>query len=240
MNKLIATLVIFSVALSLHAESSLHLQTADHDAFDQLSVIRGAEYFGEYCLGCHSLRQIRYSRISKDLHVDETRMREILLFGENKVHDPILSSMDPQVASQAFGAPPPDLSLVVRSKGADWVLTYLKTFYQDPNRPLGVNNLLLPNASMPNVLWELQGSQKPIIEMHGGKAVVTGVESESPGSLTGRQFDKVANDIVNFLTYVSEPSMLSRIPLGKYVIAYLLLLTWIFHRLKKEYWKDID
>lgn len=240
MNRLFLIFVLSLTAFGLHAESSVHLESADRDAFDHLSVIRGAEYFGQYCLGCHSLKQIRYSRISKDLHVDESRMREFLLLGESKFHDPILSTMDPQVATQAFGAAPPDLSLVVRSRGADWVLTYLKSFYQDPSRPLGTNNLLLPNASMPNVLWSLQGSQRPVIETHGGKSEVVGVRGEVPGTLTARQFDKAANDLVNFLTYVSEPSLLSRIPLGKYVIAYLLLLTWIFHLLKKEYWKDID
>jgi ubiquinol-cytochrome c reductase cytochrome c1 subunit len=239
-KQLFRALIPFFFALSAHAESGLTLKSADHDAFDQLSVIRGAEYFGHYCLGCHSLKQIRYSRLSKDLHVDESRLREILLFGENKIHDPVLSAFSPELAADLFGAAPPDLSLTVRSKGADWVYTYLKSFYEDESRPLGVNNAILPNAAMPNVLWEMQGTQRAIVEMHDGKSSVVGTELLKQGTLTPRQFDKVANDIVNFLTYVAEPSILARVPLGKYVIVYLLLLTFIFHRLKKEYWKDID
>lgn len=239
-NQFFRALLLLWTACAVRAESGVALKSADHDAFDQLSVIRGAEYFGQYCLGCHGLRQIRYSRIAKDLHVDESRLKEILLFGENKIHDSVQSSLSPELGQQVFGAVPPDLSLTVRSKGADWVLTYLKSFYEDPSRPLGVNNLLLPNVAMPNVLWEMQGTQRALEETHGGKSVIVGVELTKEGRLTPRQFDRALNDLVNFLTYVSEPSILARVPLGKYVIFYLLLLTWIFHRLKKEYWKDID
>lgn len=240
MKKVFSILVFSAMTFTASAQSGPDLESADHDAFDQLSVIRGAEYFGEYCLGCHSLKQMRYSRISKDLHVNEARMREMLLFGDNKIHDVIETAMDPKVATGIFGAAPPDLSLVVRSRGADWVYTYLKSFYEDPKRPYGVNNVLLPNAAMPNVLWELQGTQIAEVEEHGGKSEVAGVKLAHAGNLTPRQFNGVANDIVNFLTYVSEPSLLQRVPLGKYVIFFLLFLTWIFHRLKKEYWKDID
>jgi ubiquinol-cytochrome c reductase cytochrome c1 subunit len=240
MKKVFSILILSALALSARAQSGVDLESADRDAFDQLSVIRGAEYFGKYCLGCHSLRQIRYSRISKDLRVNETRMKELILFGDNKIHDTIETSLDPKFATEIFGSAPPDLSLVVRSKGADWVYTYLKSFYEDPKRPFGVNNVVLPNAAMPNVLWDLQGPQEAIIEEHGGKSEVVGVRSIHSGSVTPRQFDVVANDIVNFLAYVSEPSILQRIPLGKYVIFFLLFLTWIFYQLKKEYWKDID
>jgi ubiquinol-cytochrome c reductase cytochrome c1 subunit len=240
MKKLFAILVFSTLSLGVLAESGVDLASADRDAFDQLSVIRGAEYFGQYCLGCHSLKQIRYSRLSKDLRLNESRLREVILFGENKIHDSIHTAFDATAATEIFGAAPPDLSLVVRSRGADWVYTYLKSFYEDSKRPFGVNNALLPNAAMPNVLWDLQGSQQAVVEEHGGKSTIVGVKSLHSGSLTPRQFDAVANDIVNFLAYVSEPSLLQRIPLGKYVIAFLLFLTWIFYQLKKEYWKDID
>ena len=240
MKKVVAILVLSWLSLGVQAESGADLASADRDAFDQLSVIRGAEYFGQYCLGCHSLKQIRYSRLSKDLHLNEARMREVILFGDNKIHDTIRTSFAAGSATEIFGAAPPDLSLVVRSRGADWVYTYLKSFYEDAKRPFGVNNALLPNAAMPNVLWELQGPQHAVVVEHGGKSDVVGVESTHAGSLSARQFDVVANDIVNFLTYVSEPSLLQRIPMGKYVIVFLLFLTWIFYQLKKEYWKDID
>lgn len=240
MKKVFSIFIFSAFALTAQAQSGPDLESADRDAFDQLSVIRGAEYFGQYCLGCHSLRHIRYSRMSKDLHVNESRMRELILFGDNKIHDSILTSLNPKDATEIFGSAPPDLSLVVRSKGADWVYTYLKSFYEDPKRPFGVNNVVLPNAAMPNVLWALQGPQEAVVEEHGGKAEVVGVRGVHPGSVTSRQFDVVANDIVNFLAYVSEPSILQRVPLGKYVIFFLLFLTWIFYQLKKEYWKDID
>ncbi len=221
-------------------ESSASLESADNDPFDQLSVIRGAQYFGQYCLGCHGLKQIRYSRLGKDLKINESGMREVLLFGDAKIHDPIQTAMDPAAATTIFGVAPPDLSLVVRSRGADWVYSYLKGFYEDAKRPFGVNNTLVPNVAMPNVLWELQGSQAPEIEHHEGQDLVVGVRRMSHGTLSERQFDQVVNDLVNFLAYVGEPSILQRVPLGKYVIAFLLLLTLIFHKLKKEYWKDID
>lgn len=222
------------------AESGVEIEHADADAFNQLSVIRGAGYFGQYCLGCHGLKQIRYSRISKDLRVNETVMRDLILLGDAKIYDVVRSAMPVDSATLAFGVAPPDLSLVTRSRGANWVYTYLKSFYEDPKRPFGVNNALLPNVAMPNVLWELQGPQAAIEERVDGKLKVVGVESHGQGKLNERQFDQVANDLVNFLSYVSEPSILQRVPLGKYVIAFLLFLTYLFYRLKKEYWKDID
>ena len=172
--------------------------------------------------------------------MNETVMRDLILLGDAKIYDVVRSAMPVESAKLAFGVAPPDLSLVTRSRGANWVYTYLKSFYEDSKRPYGVNNALLPNVAMPNVLWELQGPQGAVEERVDGKLKVVGVESHGHGTLTERQFDQVANDLVNFLSYVSEPSILQRVPLGKYVIAFLLFLTYLFYRLKKEYWKDID
>ena len=240
MIKALSILLLCAVSLVSRAESSVELEHADVDVFDQLSVIRGAEYFTNYCLGCHGLRQIRYSRIGKDLKINEAKMRENILLGDAKIHDAIKSSMTPTNAAAAFGVAPPDLSLVTRSRGADWLYTYLKGFYSDAKRPFGVNNTVVPNVAMPNVLWELQGTQEPVIEDVDGKPQVVGVKSSGRGKLSEREFDAVVTDIVNFLSYVGEPSKLQRVPLGKYVIAFLLFLTFIFYRLKKEYWRDID
>ena len=226
MKKVLIFFWLCVLPLASLAESGVEIEHADADAFDQLSVIRGAGYFGQYCLGCHGLKQIRYSRISKDLRVNETAMRDLILLGDAKIYDMVRSAMPVDSATLAFGVAPPDLSLVTRSR--------------DSKRPFGVNNALLPNVAMPNVLWELQGPQVAIEERVDGKLKVVGVESHGQGKLNERQFDQVANDLVNFLSYVSEPSILQRVPLGKYVIAFLLFLTYLFYRLKKEYWKDID
>lgn len=241
MKKVFATLsFILAFSFNTAQAEGVSLEHADVDVFDELSVLRGAGHFANYCLGCHGLKLIRYSRISKDLKINESAMRQSFMFGDVKFHDPVRSSMPAQAANEAFGVAPPDLSLVVRSRGADWVYSYLKGFYVDGKRPFGVNNVLLPNVAMPNVLWELQGDQVPVIEHHNGEAVVTGVELAGHGKLTEREFEGVLTDLVNFLAYVGEPSQLQRIPLGKYVIFFLLGLTYILYLLKKEYWKDID
>lgn len=239
MKKAFIILVLSTFSLVCRAESSVELEHADVDVFDQLSVIRGAGYFANYCLGCHGLKQMRYSRISRDLKVNESQLRDFFLYGDAKIHETVKSAMTPANATLAFGVEPPDLSLVVRARGADWVYSYLKNFYEDPTRPFGVNNAVAPNVAMPNVLWDLQGPQAAVTESVDGKPEVVGVKSTGHGKLSPREFDHAVNDIVNFLGYVGEPSALQRIPLGKYVIVFLLFLTYLFYRLKKEYWKDI-
>ena len=239
MKKAFIILVLCSFSLVCRAESSVELEHADVDVFDQLSVMRGAGYFANYCLGCHGLKQMRYSRIARDLKVNESQLRDFFLYGDAKIHESVRSAMTPANATLAFGVEPPDLSLVVRARGADWVYSYLKNFYEDSTRPFGVNNAVAPNVAMPNVLWDLQGPQTAVTRVVDGKPEVVGVKSSGHGKLSGREFDHAVNDIVNFLAYVGEPSALQRIPLGKYVIVFLLFLTYLFYRLKKEYWKDI-
>jgi ubiquinol-cytochrome c reductase cytochrome c1 subunit len=221
------------------AESEFH-RSVSVDIFKKASVGRGAAYFANYCQGCHGLKQIRYSRIGQDLNVGEETMRKEFLLGGAKIHDYVRTAMLPKDAETTFGVVPPDLSLIVRARGADWIFSYLKGFYDDPKRPFGVNNAVVPNVAMPNVLWEFQGPQKPVVETVDGNPVVVDVESTGHGKLSEEEFDEMLTDIVNYLTYVSEPSKLERLPLGKYVIAFLLLLTVIFYKLKKEYWKDLE
>jgi ubiquinol-cytochrome c reductase cytochrome c1 subunit len=240
MKKVLTLLLLCSVSVVASAESGIKLDRADVDVFDELSVIRGAGYFANYCLGCHGLKQIRYSRIGKDLKMNETQLRDLIQFGDAKIHESVHSAMKPESAIAAFGVAPPDLSLVVRSRGADWVYSYLKGFYDDPKRPFGVNNIVAPNVAMPNVLWELQGRQEPELGNVDGKRAVVGLKLTTHGKMKPHEFDGAVNDLVNFLAYVGEPSVLQRVPLGKYVIAFMLFLTYLFYRLKKEYWKDID
>lgn len=239
MKKALTILLLCGLSFVSRAESGPAIESADIDIFDQLSVIRGAGYYAKYCLGCHGLKQIRYSRIAKDLKINEAQLRESFLFGDAKIHDPVNTAMTTESAAISFGVAPPDLSLVVRSRGADWVYTYLRSFYADTKRPFGVNNLLVPNVAMPNVLWELQGPQEAVIERVDGKLEIVGVKSSGQGKMTHREFDRAVSDLVNFLAYVAEPSALQRLPMGKYVIVFLLFMTFIFYRLKKEYWKDI-
>jgi ubiquinol-cytochrome c reductase cytochrome c1 subunit len=166
-------------------------------------------------------------------------MRREFMFGNVKIHDYLETAMSKEDGENAFGVAPPDLSLVVRAKGGDWVYSYLKGFYTDPKRPFGVNNLVSPDVAMPNVLWELQGTQEPVIKKINGADAVIDVRLVKKGEMPPKEFDQALTDIVNFLAYVSEPSKLQRLPLGKYVILFLVVLAVIMYRLKKEYWKNI-
>lgn len=240
MNKALAILLCFFSLACAASEAGQRLESAPVDIFDLESVRRGAGYFANYCLGCHGIKQMRYSRIGGDLKLNEETMRAEFLFGDARVHDYVRTAMPPKDAEAAFGVVPPDLSLIVRARGADWIYGYLKSFYVDPTRPFGVNNVLAKNVAMPNVLWDLQGAQEPIIKTVEGTPTAVGVRLTSPGKLTPREFDRTVADIVTFLAYVAEPAKLQRLPLGKYVLVFLLVLTVILYKLKKEYWKDID
>ncbi|SMF94768.1 ubiquinol-cytochrome c reductase cytochrome c1 subunit [Methylomagnum ishizawai] len=240
MNKALAILLlVFSCVGIASAEAGKPLKKADVDIFDLESVRRGAGYFSQYCLGCHGIKQIRYSRIAKDLKLDADMMQREIMFGDTKIHDYAKTAMAPTDAEMAFGVVPPDLSLIVRARGADWVYSYLKGFYADPKRPFGVNNVVAENVAMPNVLWELQGTQIPVVVNVHGQDTVVDVKRGDDGKLSAKEFNKVATDLTNFLAYVSEPAKLERLPLGKYVIAFLIFLTFILYKLKKEYWKDV-
>ncbi len=221
------------------SEGQPEIHRVDLDVFDQASVRRGAEHYIHYCQGCHSLKHLRYSRLAQDYQIDEATMKNEFLLGERKMHETLLSAMRPADAEQWFGAPAPDLSLSARARGADWIYTYLKSFYLDPSRPSGVNNLLVSNVAMPNVLADFQGLQAPVIAHQEGVEYIEKLELVQPGSMSLEAFDRALHDLMNFLVYVSEPSQLQRLKLGKYVLAFLLLLTVLLYLLKKEFWKDV-
>jgi len=222
---------------------------ADNEVGNLPSLQRGARNFMAYCSGCHSLRFMRYSRLAADLKIPDDQRDEYLVPAGKKFTDYIVSSMPAQDATDWFGKPPPDLSLVARSRGSDWIFNFLTTFYADPNsRQTGVNNLQLPGTAMPHVLSSLQGVQNAVwrnVETKGeGGAVVVAREFEKfepgvTGSITSAQYDDFARDTVNFLQYAGDPTQLQREGIGLWVILFLLLFSGIAYLLKKEYWKDV-
>jgi len=217
------------------------------DTGNQAGLQRGARNFMAYCSGCHSLKYLRYNRLAQDLGIPEEMLKTNLMFTSDKVGDTIVSSM-PHQAADWFGAQPPDLSLTARSRGADWVADYLQSFYLDPTRPLGVNNTVLPGASMPHVLWELQGQQIKV-EHHaagaeGHEAAAEGHEGKKfelvqPGKLSPEEYKKFVGDLTNFLVYAAEPGREHRKAVGWNALIFLSIFLVLAYMLKKEYWKDI-
>ena len=222
---------------------------AENEVANLPSVQRGARNFMAYCSGCHSLKYIRYSRLGTDLKISDAALAQFLVRPGDKPTDYIKASMPAADAQEWFGKPPPDLSLVARSRGPDWIFNFLTTFYADPaSRQTGVNNLQLPATAMPHILASVQGVQQAVwkdVESKGedGKTVTTKVfekfEPGVAGSLTAEQYDGFVRDTVNFLDYVGDPSQLERQGLGIWVVLFLLMFTGIAYLLKKEYWKDV-
>jgi ubiquinol-cytochrome c reductase cytochrome c1 subunit len=227
----------------LAAGAAVHLDKADTDLKNQQSLQRGAKLFVNYCLSCHSAQHQRYNRMGRDIGLTDQQVIDNLLFASDKVGERMTIAMKPGDAKAWFGAPPPDLTLVARVRGADWLYTYMRTFYADESRPFGVNNLVFPSVGMPHVLWELQGIQKPVFKTveHGGETheVLDHLELVEPGKLTPVEYDKAIRDLVNFMVYMSEPAQLERKALGVKVILFLLVFLVVAYLLKKEYWKDV-
>lgn len=208
---------------------------------DRASLQRGAKLFFNYCVGCHSLKYMRYSRIGEDLGLTETQVMENLNFTGAKYGEPVVSAMPAELATTWFGKAPPDLSLEVEAKGADWVNAYLNSFYLDPASPIGWNNTVLPNAAMPFPLWELQGTQTAVMApgKDGQPGTVEKLELAQPGKLTPAQFQEATRDLTNFLQYASEPAALQRHHYGVWVLLFLAAFTLLAYALKREYWKDV-
>ena len=204
-----------TISFGALASGNVHLDQANTDINDQKSLQNGANLFMNYCSGCHSISFMRYNRIGKDLNLSDEYVEKNLMFGDQKIGEQIVSSMSKKGAETWFGTTPPDLSLVARSKGTDWIYTYLRGFYEDKSRPFGVNNHVLVNASMPDVLWKLKKIK------------------------TEEAFNNDVRDITNFLDYVGEPAKLVRVDLGYKVLGFLFILFILSYLLKKEYWKDV-
>lgn len=244
----LALLLVAGTAFANEGHSDWQRQ-AGNEVANLPSLQRGARNFMAYCSGCHSLKYVRYSRVGTDLKISDAALAQFLVRPGDKPTDYIKASMPAADAQDWFGKPPPDLSLVARSRGTDWIFNFLTTFYADPaSRQTGVNNLQLPGTAMPHILAPLQGVQNAVwkdVETQGadGKPTTTKVfekfEPGVAGSLTPEQYDEFARDIVNFLQYASDPSQLERQGLGIWVVLFLLMFTGIAWMLKKEYWKDV-
>jgi len=243
-------LIIFSLlfagiaSTSYAAVKSYPLDKANIDPTDGESLRRGATLFANYCFNCHSVSLMRYSRIGRDLDYDEAQLESLLVFTGAKIGDLMENAMKKEDAKRWFGVVPPDLSVVSRSRGVDWLYTYLRSFYKDPSRPWGVNNAVFKDVAMPHVLWELQGLQhaqfEKVTDDEGvEQQVISKLIIAEPGEISSEQFDNSVRDIVNFLHYMGEPTKQKRLQLGGWVILYLAIFFVVVLLLKKEYWKDV-
>ena len=241
----VALLLCASASAAVFAvETGYPVSPADISLSSRGALQRGAKYFVNYCLSCHSARYSRYNRIGADLGLSEKQVEDNLIFTDKKVGELMTVVFEEEDALRWFGSVPPDLTLVARSRGPDWLYTYLKSFYLDETRPTGVNNALFNNVSMPHVLWELQGWQKPVYETvvspdGSEKRVMTAMELVEPGKMTVEEYDRVVRDLVTFMTYLSEPAASKRRGMGVWVLLFLLALLGVTYALKREYWKDV-
>jgi ubiquinol-cytochrome c reductase cytochrome c1 subunit len=239
MKALLAALL--AAPLALAAAEGYRLDPSPHDPRDLVSLQSGARTFMNYCLGCHGLQFMRYDGL-KELGLSEAQIKENLMFSAEKVGEPIKIAFNPKDAKSWFGVAPPDLSVVSRSRGPDWLYTYLRTFYRDAKTVTGWNNALFPNVSMPHALWTLQGQRAlEVVEpKEGHEGPVQYKWSEvSKGTQTAAEYDATVRDLVNFLVYVGEPSGVERRPIGIVVLFVLGVLFVFAYLLKKEYWKDV-
>jgi len=225
------------------AAEGVHLDSADVVVSDQASLQRGARLFVNYCQGCHSAKYQRYNRLAQDLGLSEDEVKQNLMFTTDKIGNTMDIAMKPSDSGKWFGNPPPDLSLITRARGEDWVYTYLRSFYVDESRPFGVNNAVFKDVGMPHVLWQLQGMQKAVIKEVDGKKVIEGFEPvDGPagkGQMSPAEFDAAMRDLTAFLSYVGEPFQLERKRLGMWVLLFIAVFFVLAYLLKKEYWKDI-
>lgn len=253
-----AVIVLILGVVGTGAGHGVPLQSANIDLDDKQSLQNGAKYYVNYCMSCHSLKFSRYNRMAEDMGLNEaggfteddvaTLLKENMIFTydedgkQDKVGSLMKTAYSAKAATEAFGTSVPDLSLVGRSRGTDWIYSYLKGFYLDDSRPMGVNNTVFKDVGMPHVLWELQGWQA-LEEAHGeaddahhGAPKLT---LAKPGKMSEGEYDQVVRDLTNFLTYVGEPAQLSRKMYGVLTLLFLLLLFGVSYALEKEYWKDI-
>ena len=250
MKKLILTLIAAFgfVAGAQAAEGGIAWDKAPNKTTDLAALQNGAKLFVNYCLNCHSAAFMRYNRL-QDIGITEQQIKDNLLFSTDKVGETMKANIDPKQAKEWFGGVPPDLTLVARSRaghggsGADYLYTYLRTYYRDDTKATGWNNLAFPAVAMPHVMWELQGERRPVyakVEAHGHETqVFKGWEQVAPGTMTPLQFDQAMGDLVGYMQWMAEPAQNTRIRVGVWVLLFLVLALVFVWRLNAAYWKDV-
>ena len=243
MKKLLLTLLFAPLAAAFSAQASeggYRIDRAPIDPTDLISLQAGARTFVNYCLNCHGAQFMRYNRLA-DLGLTEAQIRDNLIFTDAKVGDTMTVALTAKDGKVMFGAAPPDLTVVSRSRGADWLYTYLRTFYRDANSPTGWNNALFPQVAMPHALWTLQGERGLQVVSRAAEHAPNEYKwSEiSPGTQNTVQYDTMVRDLVNYLVYMGEPAANSRKRIGIWVLFALGILFIFAYALKKEYWKDV-
>lgn len=245
---LISALSLFVGAAQASSGGGIAWDKAPVNTSDNASLQNGAKLFVNYCLNCHSAAYMRYNRL-QDIGFTNEQIKDNLLFATDKVGETMKSAIDPKQAKDWFGANPPDLTVIARSRsghggtGADYLYTFLRTFYVDDSKATGWNNMVFPSVGMPHVLWELQGKRRPVFETHEEHGhevqVFKGWEQVTPGAMTPLQYDQAVGDLVNFLHWMGEPAQNTRVRVGVGVMLFLLLLTLVAWRLNAAYWKDV-
>ncbi len=243
---LLLTVCSFSTVLA--NSEGMAWDRAPNKTNDVVSLQNGGKLFVNYCLNCHSAAYMRFNRL-KDIGLTEAQIKDNLLFTTDKVGDNMKVAMDPKQAKEWFGGVPPDLTVIARSRaghngtGADYLYTYLRSYYRDETKATGWNNLAYPNVGMPHVLWQLQGERKAVFETaheHGHEAhVFKGFEQITPGTMTSVQYDEAIGDLVGYLQWMGEPSQNTRVQVGVWVLLFLLVFTFFAWRLNAAYWRDI-
>ena len=251
MKKLLLSLILSLgfVTGAQAASQGVAWDKAPNKINDMAALQNGAKLFVNHCLNCHSAAYMRFNRL-KDIGLTEAQIKENLLFSTDKVGEAMKSAIDPKQAKDWFGANPPDLTVIARSRagsggtGADYLYTYLRTYYRDETKATGWNNLAMPNVAMPHVLWDLQGERKPIfneVEEHGHKVQVFSGKWEQvkPGSMTPLEYDQAIGDLVGYMQWMAEPAQAARVRVGVWVLLFLLMFAVVAWRLNASYWKDV-
>jgi len=246
---LFALIVALGLTTGAHAsDEGVAWDKAPNKINDMASLQNGAKLFVNYCLSCHSAAFMRYNRL-KDIGLTEKQIKDNLLFSTDKIGEVMKINMDPRQAKDWFGTTPPDLTVIARSRaghngtGADYLYTYLRSYYRDDTKATGWNNLVFPSVAMPNVLWELQGERRPVykeVQSHGEKVkIISGFEQVTPGTMTPQQFDQAVGDLVNYLQWMGEPVQSLRARLGVWVLLFLIVTIFFVWRLNAAYWKEV-
>lgn len=243
MKRIILTLTFLLLpTLGFAAGGGVPLQKAYNDIRNTASLQNGAKLYMNYCAGCHSLNFMRYQRVADDLGLSKEQIQMLIFDPNKKIGDMMTTAMNPDDAEGWFGKAPPDLSVIARSRGTDWLYSYMISFYADESRPTGMNNLYFADVGMPHVMWDIQGMQKAVYHTETGAdghehKVFSHLEPEDPDK--NEAYKAQVLDLVNFLEYVGEPAKVQRLDLGWKVILFLFFMAILAFWMKKEFWRDV-